>query len=306
MTSRPQRILGAVTGVLQRGLVGFVLLATAAGLVAPGVGRALDAGHAVLVVLSVLVLTAGLGVDGAGLRRLREVWRPVAITLAVSTVALPAAAWLAARLVTDPALRGGVLAAGVAPAEVAAVALSALAGSDTAVAAAVLIGSTLTTVLLAGPLLTLLAATTISVDPAGLLGTLALVVALPLAVGIVARTRRPAAPWTGANPIGTLALLVLVYLVAAQIPHTLGYLPVVPALLAFLTAAAVLGALLARMLPSAQRPAVLLPVAMRDFAVAAGIADTAFGHLAVAPLGLYGVLVLLFGTLTARRTTPAR
>jgi hypothetical protein len=38
---------------------------------------------------------------------------------------------------------------------------------------------------------------------------------------------------------------------------------------------------------------------MRDFAVAAGIAAAAFGPAAAAPLGAYGVLVLLAGSLAA-------
>jgi hypothetical protein len=38
---------------------------------------------------------------------------------------------------------------------------------------------------------------------------------------------------------------------------------------------------------------------MRDFAVAAGIATAAFGAAAAAPLGAYGVLVLLTGSLAA-------
>ena len=51
----------------------------------------------------------------------------------------------------------------------------------------------------------------------------------------------------------------------------------------------------------------LLPVAMRDFAVAAGIATAAFGPAAAAPLGAYGVLVLLAGSLAAiiARRRPA-
>ena len=35
---------------------------------------------------------------------------------------------------------------------------------------------------------------------------------------------------------------------------------------------------------------------MRDFAIAAGLAATAFGPAAAAPLGLYGVLVLIWGS----------
>jgi hypothetical protein len=36
---------------------------------------------------------------------------------------------------------------------------------------------------------------------------------------------------------------------------------------------------------------------MRDFAVAAGIAASAFGTAAAAPLGIYGVMVLVFGAI---------
>jgi predicted Na+-dependent transporter len=44
---------------------------------------------------------------------------------------------------------------------------------------------------------------------------------------------------------------------------------------------------------------VLLTISMRDFAIAAGLADAAFGPAAAAPLGLYGILVLAWGTAAA-------
>jgi len=43
---------------------------------------------------------------------------------------------------------------------------------------------------------------------------------------------------------------------------------------------------------------VILPTTMRDFAVAAGIAASAFGIASAAPLGSYGVMVLVFGAIT--------
>jgi len=70
---------------------------------------------------------------------------------------------------------------------------------------------------------------------------------------------------------------------------------------------AALGWVLALRAPAGQATAVLLPVALRDFAVAAGIATAAFGPAAAAPLGVYGVLVLLAGSATAiiaRRPPP--
>ena len=44
--------------------------------------------------------------------------------------------------------------------------------------------------------------------------------------------------------------------------------------------------------------ALLLTTSMRDFAIAAGLAAAAFGA-AAAPLGLYGILVLVWGTAAA-------
>jgi len=44
---------------------------------------------------------------------------------------------------------------------------------------------------------------------------------------------------------------------------------------------------------------------MRDFAVASGIAASAFGAAAAAPLGIYGVLVLIFGTVAVYLTRKA-
>ena len=110
--------------------------------------------------------------------------------LAVSTVALPVLAWLASRLVSGVALRGGILSAGLAPAEVASVALTGLAGGEAALAAGLLAASTAVTVLLAGPILSIAGAHS-SASQLGLLSTLALVVALPLFAGSALRSVDP-------------------------------------------------------------------------------------------------------------------
>ena len=45
---------------------------------------------------------------------------------------------------------------------------------------------------------------------------------------------------------------------------------------------------------------------MRDFAVAAGIAASAFGIAAAAPLGIFGVMVLVFGALAVQASMRGR
>ena len=287
-------------GLAERFLLPLVIAVAAAGVGLPGPGRVVSARDGIDAALAVLVFATGLSLRLADLAAVRTGWRRVAVALAVSTVALPALAWAASRLIGDPVLRAGMLTVGVAPAEVATVALCVIAGGEAAVSAVILAASTLVAVLAAGPVLALAGAAA-TVPAASLLGTLALVVALPLAAGIGLRAAwAPGAQASAAVRIGTIAaLLVLLWQVASQIRLDAGYLQVSAALAAFLAGSALLGGLLSVRLPAGRAVAVLLPVGLRDFAVAAGIAATAFGPAAAAPLGVYGVFVLVTGSAIA-------
>ena len=192
---------------------------------------------------------------------------------------------------------------GLAPCEIASVATTVMAGEAT-LSAGVLIGSTLTTVVLAGPILRLEAGPGASgVSPAGIIVNLAAVVALPLAAGIVVRWRLPAAAAARADKPAGLAALVtvalLVALIAAEVHLSGRYVSVGLALVAFLAGSAFLGWLLGLRSGPGPQAALLLTTSMRDFAIAAGLAAAAFGASAAAPLGLYGILVLVWGTAAA-------
>jgi predicted Na+-dependent transporter len=276
------------------------VLAAAVGIAWPAPGRHLDAGNAILITLAVLVFCTGASLTFSDIGALRTASGRLVLVLAGSTVALPVFAWLASHLVSGAALRGGVLAAGVAPAEVASVALTGLAGGEAALAAGLLVASTVVTVLLAGPILSLLGAHS-ATSQLGLLATLALVVALPLVAGSAVRSLDPFGGREQAviRVLGTVSLLVLLWEVASQLHLGASDLRALLALLAYLAGGIVLGWLLATGASPGQRTAIVLPTAMRDFAVAAGIAASAFGAEATALLGLYGLLVLIFGTIAA-------
>lgn len=160
-------------------------------------------------------------------------------------MALPLLAWAASRLIDPGPLRHGVLAVGVAPSEVAAVAIVGLGGGEAALTAALLVGSTVVTVVAAGPVLGALGAHT-TISSTALLLLLVLVVAVPLAVGVATRaTLRPGGGALAASStVGTLALLVLLWQVASQITLRTAYLSVTLALLAFLAGSAALAWLL--------------------------------------------------------------
>jgi predicted Na+-dependent transporter len=290
-----------MAGLLARFLLPLVLIFAGLGVVFPGPGRHLDAHRAILMTLAVLVFCTGASVTFAEIRGMRAASARIVLVLAATTVILPVLAWLASRLVSEPALRGGVLAAGVAPVEVASVALTGMAAGEVAVAAGLLIASTLLTVLLAGPILGVLGAHS-AVSQLGLLSTLALVVAVPLIAGCSMRTLDP---FRGRERslleiLGTVCLLLLLWEIASQLRLEASDILVAGALLAYLAGAAVLGWLLALGVPPRRRTALVLPTAMRDFAVAAGIAASAFGVAAAAPLGIYGVIVLVFGAIVVQ------
>jgi predicted Na+-dependent transporter len=147
------------------------------------------------------------------------------------------------------------------------------------------------------------------VRPGRIIAGLALVVALPLLAGIVlrARVRWPPRADRAASATALAAVTALVALIAAEVRLSARYLAVTAALIAFLAGSALAGRLAGA---RARRPAgiaVLLTTSMRDFAIAAGLAAAAFGPAAAAPLGLYGVLVMVWGTAAAgflRRRAP--
>ena len=319
----------------------------------------LAARQGINVLLAVLVFATAVTIEPAALRRAAAAWRPLLAALAIGVTVLPALAWAAARLVPAGPLRDGVLTVGLAPCEIASVATTAMAGGEAAVAAGLLIGSTVAAVAVAGPILALEAGHA-GFSPGGVIGNLALVVALPLAVGIALRAsaapaagvhaeqsprasappaagvraeRSPRAPAPPAADVGEeqaptrislrawlpattralatpraqriashvalAAVAALVALIAAEVHFSAGYAAVAAALVVFLLASAVVGRLLGLRAPRPVAAALLLTTSMRDFAIAAGLAAAAFGPAAAAPLGLYGILVLVWGTAAA-------
>jgi len=267
------------------------------------------AGHqGINALLVVLVLATAVMIDPLALRRLARAWRHILAAVLASVTVLPALSWAVARLVPAGPLRDGVLVTGLAPCEIASVATTGLAAGEAAVAAGVLIGSTLASVILAGPILTLEAGRA-GFSPGGVIENLALVVALPLAVGVALRSWVPATARILATPkaetfasrAAVVAVAALVALVASEVRPAASYGAVAGALLLFLAASAVLGRLMGVRAARPTGTALLLTTSMRDFAIAAALAAAAFGPAAAAPLGLYGIAVLIWGTAAAGR-----
>jgi len=264
------------------------------------------------ILLAVLVFAIGITIAPSALRGATAAWPSLLAVVATGITVLPALSWAVSRFVAAGPLRDGIMTIGLAPSEIASVAVTAIAGGEAALSAGILIGSTVTTVAVAGPVLALEAGHAAlrsahsaqpasAVDPAHIIASLALVVALPLAAGCALRARVPLTPRAGpaATVTATVAVAALVAVIASQVHLSGRYLPVALALALFLAGSAIVGRLLGARSARPVAAAVLLTTSMRDFAIAAGLAAAAFGPAAAAPLGLYGILVLAWGTAAA-------
>jgi BASS family bile acid:Na+ symporter len=300
MTRRARDVLGAYPELA------VVLVAAVIGLAVQRPLAWLAARQGINVLLVILVFATAVTIDPRALRRLAAAWRHIVFAVLVGVTVLPALSWAVAHLVPAGPLRDGVLVAGLAPCEIASVATTALAGGEAAVAAGVLVGSTLATVVLAAPILTLEAGQA-GFSPAGIIENLAVVVALPLAAGIalrswpspVSRALATGRAETAAARTALAAVAALVALVAAEVHLSASYAAVAGALALFLAATAVIGRVLGARSSRPTGSALLLTTSMRDFAIAAALAAAAFGPQAAAPLGLYGIAVLVWGTAAA-------
>jgi predicted Na+-dependent transporter len=277
-----------------------VLVASVIGLTAQRPFAWLAAHQGINVLLAVLVFATALTVEPEALRRLRVGWRSLLACVVTGVTLIPTLSWAASRIVAAGSLRDGVMVVGLAPCEIASVATTSMAGGETALAGGVLIASTVTTIAIAGPVLHLEAGHA-DVHPAHIITNLALVVALPLAVGLCLRAWKGAGPKMDAAASTTTVVTVaaLVGLIAAEVHLSRRYLGVLAALAVFLVGSALVGWLVGRRSRRPLAVAALLTTSMRDFAIAASLAASAFGAAAAAPLGVYGILVLIWGTAIA-------
>jgi BASS family bile acid:Na+ symporter len=296
------KLLAAAT----RALTPLALLAAALALVVPlqAIADRSD------LLLAALVLATALGISGSDLLALRRHAAAVTFLSVAPLVVLALAAWALGQLFA-PSTRDGLLAVGLSSSEVASVGLAALAGADATIALGAVTGSLVLSALLGPVAIGWLAGHAGHGGSGHLLVRFALVVILPLILGVAIRSTKAAAEWLSARDaerdgIAAVVVAVLVYaaLSGTQGAHSLGAALI--ASLAFLIVSAALAALWLR---ASHHEATAVPgalaIAMRDFAVAAALASQAFGSRAAAVPGVYGVVMLLAGsafvTLRTRR-----
>lgn len=254
--------------------------------------------------LAVLVLLTAIQIDPRALAQLRR-RLPVIVGLAVGVLLADAAlAWVVSRPFGG-ATRNGILSLGLASTEVASVGLIGLAGGETVLALGILTVSLVASAIV-GPLLAGgLAHTTGHGGSLAVLGRFALVVLLPLAVGLAIRGARPQLERVKdeANGLSALAVGALLYAAVSGVSGGHELLTELVGSAIFIAVAAAFGVVLAygvrARAPGLDPAVIVFTTALRDFAVAATLARQALGAGAAGVGGVYGALMLLTGALAA-------
>ena len=279
-------------------LLPLALAATVLALVAPSDALAERSD----LVLAALVLFVALGIPPSELASLRGQGGVLAGLVVGPFTLLVPLAWLISRLFDD-AVRDGVLALGVASTEVAAVGLVALAGGSAVLALGVLTGS-LVVAALAGPiLLGLVASAGTDVAVGELVGRFALVVVLPLGLGLAARARftRLSELDGQLSGLASQTVVLLLYCAMSGAPGGDELLSAAAGSALFLCASGIAVAAWLFVAPRELRLTGALVIELRDFAVAAALAGQAFGPPAATVPAVYGVLMLLLGAAATAR-----
>ena len=259
-------------------------------------------------VLAALVLFTALGIPPAELASLRSRTGVVAGLVFAPFALLVPLAWAVSRLFDDTA-RDGVLALGVASTEVAAVGLVALAGGSAVLALGVLAGSLVVAALAGPPVLGLLAQAGTDVAVGELIGRFALVVVVPLALGLAARARFARLTEVDADLAGlaSLTVVLLLYCATSGAPGGDELLSAAAGSALFLVVSGIAVAAWALVAPRDLRFTGALVIELRDFAVAAALAAQAFGPPAATVSAVYGVMMLLLlGAAAAQWLGPRR
>ena len=256
-------------------------------------------------VLAALVLFTALGIRPSELAELRSRTGVVAGLVLVPFALLAPLAWVVSRLFDD-AVRDGVLTLGVASTEIAAVGIVALAGGSAALALGVVTGSLVLAALAGPPVLGLLAEAGTNVAVGELVGRFALVVVLPLALGLAGRARFARLREVDAELAGlaSLTVVLLLYCAMSGTPGGGELASAAGGSALFLIASAIPAGAWAVVASRDLRLTGVLVIELRDFAVAAALATQAFGPPTATVPAVYGVLMLLLGAAAAHLIRP--
>lgn len=214
----PSRVMSHVRlfSLLQAGFILWVVIGAAWGWFMPAQASAGRPwiGEALMVIM----LGMGLTLRSEDVLALRHAGRPLLLGVGLQYLLMPVLAWLlAAGLDLSPMLELGVILVGCAPGGTASNVVTWLARGDVALSVAMTTASTLLAPVMTPFWIWLLASTWLHVDPLALLVSVAQVVLLPVAAGILIRRFWTPPEWFLAGILPLIAMAAIAWIVGVVV-----------------------------------------------------------------------------------------
>jgi bile acid:Na+ symporter, BASS family len=264
--------------------------------------------------LAVVMLGMGLTLAPEDVRALRHAGRPALIGVGLQYLVMPLSAALVAWALRLPReLAVGLVLVGAAPGGTASNVVTFLARGDVALSVAMTTASTALSPLLTPLWVGVLASAWVPVDPLPLVVTVAKVVLIPVAVGVVVRRLWTPAPWLLGGALPLVSIAAIAWIVGVIVALNRDRLAAAPAVFAAVVALNGLGLALGYAaargagLAEKARRTVAIEVGMQNSGLAVALAVAHFGPLAAVPGALFSIWHNVTGPLLAtlwRRSAP--
>ena len=290
--------------LVQDGFLAWVLLGAAWGWFMPG--SAASGKIWIPEALAVVMLGMGLTLTPRDVLDLRHGGRTLLLGVVLQYVVMPLSAWGLATVLGLPKLLAlGVILVGACPGGTASNVVAYLARGDVALSVGMTTVSTVLSPLVTPLWIWLLASAWLAIDPLPLFWTVARIVLLPVAAGVLLRRVWQPGPWLleGALPLLSMVVIAWIVGVIVGLNHDHGGVagPVVLAVVLHNAAGLTLGYWGSRLrkLPLRRCRTVALEVGMQNSGLAVALAVAHFGPVAAVPGAIFSIWHNVTGPLLA-------
>jgi len=250
-------------------------------------------------ILFVMILGLGLTLTVQDFFKVAKIPQRILVALTVQYSAIPIIAFSLTFLVKNFNVAMGILVIGSAPSEITSALMVYLAGGNLALATAIMGCSILVAPFIMPLLLSLFAGESVAIDKGGMLTELLLIVALPVILGSLFRTRfqRLQRYEEQFSSLSSVMVILLIFTVAssnAEAILNVGIIWLAGLLLILNLSGYLIGFLVGRlMVPKEDFKTYTFAIGMKEFGVGTAVALQFFGPEVALPSAIYGIIMLI-------------
>ena len=250
-------------------------------------------------ILFVMILGLGLTLTLQDFVKVAKTPQKILVALIVQYSVIPVIAFTLTFLSNDPTIAIGILIIGCAPSEITSALMVYLAGGNLALATAIMGSSILLAPFIMPLLLSLFAGEAVALDVGGMLIELLLILALPIILGSLLRTKLQKLKKYEEqfSSLSSIMVILLIFTVASSSAEAILNASIIWLVVLLLTlnlSGYIIGFIVGKLIRSeGDFKTYMFTIGMKEFGVGAAVALQFFGPEAALPSAVYGIIMLI-------------